>query len=210
MRKICLTLSFILLTTGWLICMTFGRVQPQVRNIIYTHVPAAITAMLCMAGVLTGSVQFLRTKDKKWDNLAAASVETGFVFALVLNITGSIFARAEWGLWWTPSARLVSSAMLGFLYAAYLVLRVNTPSRIRNKLCAVIGIIISADVPFVFVSARFLRDIHQPSFTFQADSQYLGFAMLTIGTILLAVGLIALRIKTFELNDEILLQEKEL
>jgi len=203
MRKVLLILSFIFLTGGWTICLLPGRVEPAVRNIIYVHVPSAITSLVCMVAVLIGSIQYLRTKKDKWDFFAAGSVEAGFIFATVLNITGCIFAKAEWEVWWTPSARLVSSATLWFLYTAYLILRSNTAGKLRKKVCAVTGIIASVDVPFVLISARFIRDIHQPGFSFETGWQYSGLAMLIAGSLLLASVWVLVRIRIFRIESKI-------
>jgi heme exporter protein C len=200
MRKISLILSFVFLTGGWGICLSVGKVEPAVRNIIYLHVPAAITSLVCMAGVLAGSIQYLRTKNAMWDFSAASFAEAGFIFATILNITGCIFAKAEWGVWWTSSPRLVSSAMLWFLYAGYLLVRNNTDEEFRKKVCAVIGIIASVDVPFVLISARLTKDIHQPGFNFESGWQYAGFAMLIAGNLLLAGAWIFIRTRIFKIE----------
>lgn len=203
MRKTLLISSFLFLTGGWIICLLPGRVEPVVRNIIYLHVHPAVTSLVCMTAVLAGSILYLRTEREKWDFFAGSSAEAGFIFATVLNITGCIFAKAEWGVWWTPSGRLVSSAMLWFLYAAYLILRNNTTGKTGKRVSAVTGIIASADVPFVLISARFTRDIHQPGFSFESGWQYAGLAMLTAGSMLLAGVWILMRIRILKIESEI-------
>jgi len=174
--------------------LTAGLVQPIERNIIYLHVPAAICSLVCFTVLFICSIQYLRTKRQGWDNMAAACGEVGLIFATVLNLTGSIFARAQWGLWWTASPRLISSAVLWFLYVAYLLLRTALPAeRRRAAICAVFGIIAFTDVPLVLISARFVRDIHRPSFSFQSAAQTSAFILAVCGTLVLAVLLIWLR-----------------
>lgn len=155
-----------------------------------------------MATVLIGSVQYLRTKNSTWDFTAASAAEAGFIFATVLNVTGCIFAKSEWGIWWTPSPRLISSAMLWFLYLAYLIIRNNTDEKFRKKVSAVTGIIASVDVPFVLISARFTKDIHQPGFSFESGWQYIGFASLTAGSLLLAAAWGIIRTRIFEIESD--------
>ena len=81
-----------------------------VRNIFYAHVPSSICSLVCFTVLLVTSIGFLSTSKLSWDIVAEASAQVGIVFATVLNITGSIFSRAEWGPWWTPSYRLVTAA----------------------------------------------------------------------------------------------------
>ncbi len=102
-----------------------------------------------------------------------------------------IFAYAEWGAWWTPSPRLISSAVLWFLYAAYLLLRNSFTDHHRSEtISAVFGIIAFVDVPFVIISARFIPDIHRPSFAFDTPAQLLALACSVCGTILLMTALV--------------------
>jgi len=155
MRLIILLISFVLMVTSGVIAITKGAVEPVVRNIVYIHVPASICSLVCFGGLFVFSIMYLIKKKPVFDHLGAAAAEVAFIFATVLNITGMIFAKAEWGLWWTPSMRLISSAILWFLAAAYLILR-SSFSQQSNKanLCAVFGVIAFVDVPFVYISAR--------------------------------------------------------
>ena len=194
MRFFLLGLSFCLILISGLMALTVAASEPAHRNIIYLHVPAAFCSIVCFAVLFICSIQYLRTKSQMWDYMAAASAEVGLVFATVLNVTGSIFAYAEWSVWWTPSPRLISSGALWFLYIAYLILRASFGAeRHRERICAVFGIIAFIDVPLVFISARFIRDIHQPSFSFQTGWQYAAFGLAVCGTLLLASVLIWIR-----------------
>jgi len=202
MRLLILCLSLcLILVSGWMV-LTIAATQPVQRNIVYIHVPASISSLVCFTVLFVCSIQYLRTKLQKWDRIAAASAEVGLVFATALNATGMIFARPEWGVWWTPSPRLVSSAILWFLYAAYLLLRSAFANEKRKEqICAVFGIVAFIDVPLVFISARFIRDIHQRSFSFETGWQTLAFGLAVCGTLLLAALLIwikadILKIKT--------------
>ena len=191
MRVWLLAISFCVILISGLVALTVAAVEPVCRNIVYIHAPAAICSIVCFCVLFICSIQYLRTRRQAWDYVAAASAEVGLVLATVLNATGSIFARAEWGLWWTPSPRLISSAVLWFLYAAYLVLRAGfTNERRKGAICAVFGIIAFIDVPLIFISARFIRDIHRPSFSFETSWQYAAFGLAVCGTLLLALLLI--------------------
>ena len=204
MRRCLVLLTFVVLTCSTWLGFTIGQVaasEPGVtveKNIVYVHVPAAICACACFVVLLVAAIAYLKTVNQKWDYLGAASAEAAFVFATALNATGCIFARAFWGCWWTPSPRLVSSAVLWFLAAAYLILRAGIPDRRRRaRFCAVFGIIAFLDVPMVFATARFTKDIHIANVEFENAWQGLAFGLGILGTILLGVQLIWLKTDIF-------------
>ncbi len=204
MRSFILCLSFcLMLISGWMV-LTVAAVEPAQRNIIYLHVPGAICSLACFTLLFICSIQYLRTKNQMWDYMAAACSEVGLVFATVLNVTGSIFAYAEWGVWWTPSLRLISSGVLWFLYVAYLILRASIGAeRRKSEICAVFGIIAFIDVPLVYISARFIRDIHRPSLSFQTVGQTAAFGLAVCGTLLLAAVLIWIRADILKVEKKI-------
>ncbi len=210
MRRLLFALAFLLLIASTWIGLTRGQIDPVQRNILYVHVPNSVCALLCFVVVLVASIGYLATGGQSWDLVAAAAAEAGFVFATILNATGMIFSRAEWNIWWTPSPRLVTSAILWFLYAVYLILRVSLAGGQRRaaRLCAVFGIIAFLDVPLVYISARFIPDIHRPNFSFDSAWQTAALMLGMAGTALLAAGLIWLRARllrdTRELEQEFL------
>jgi heme exporter protein C len=194
MRLLFLGISFcLMLVSGWM-ALSVAAIEPAEYNIVYIHVPAAICSLACFTVLFICSIQYLRTKDELWDHIAAACGEVGLVFATVLNATGSIFAYATWGVWWTPSLRLVSSAMLWFLYVAYLILRVSLPAEGRKgRICAVFGIIAFMDVPLVYISARYVPDIHWSKISFESGWQSAALGLAIGGVLLLAAVLVWLR-----------------
>ena len=203
MRRILLCLAFALFLLSMWMALTLGRIEGPpanpdsvVRNILYAHVPSAICALLCFAVLLVASIGYLWTSKPKWDRLAAASGEVGAIFATILNATGMIFSRAEWGPWWTPSARLITSAILWFLYIVYLILRTASlpgSQHRRAQICAVFGIIAFLDAPMVYISARLIPDIHRPNFSFGSSWQRVTFVLGMVATLLLGAVLIWLR-----------------
>jgi len=208
MRRLLFVLAIALLIASTWIGLTRGQIVPVQRNILYVHVPNSVCALLCFVILLVTSIGFLATGRPAWDVVAAAAAEVGLVFATILNATGMIFSRAEWNIWWTPSPRLVTSALLWFLYAVYLILRVSLPGapHRRARLCAVFGIIAFLDVPLVYISARFIPDIHRPNFSLDSNWQTAALMLGMAGTALLAAALIWLR--TNLLRDTLKLEEE--
>ena len=71
-----------------------------VQRIFYFHVPAAFSSFLAFFLVFVGSIQYLRTREDKWDRLARCSAELGVIFALIVLITGPLWAKPIWGVYW--------------------------------------------------------------------------------------------------------------
>ena len=195
MRRCLFALAMVLLVASTWIALTRGQIVPIQRNVLYVHVPNSVCALLCFVVLLVASIGYLAAGRQTWDLVGAASAEAGLVFATILNATGMIFSRAEWNIWWTPSPRLVTSAILWFLYAVYLILRISLPGseRRRARIAAVFAIVAFLDVPLVYISARFIPDIHRPNFSFDSSWQTAALMLGMAGTALLAAGLISLR-----------------
>lgn len=139
-------------------------IQGNVQRIMYLHVPSVLTAYLAFGLVLIGSAAYLVTRRAGWDRLAAAAAEIGVVFTAVTIVSGSIWGRPTWGVWWTWDARLTSTAVLLLVYVGYLLLRamVDEPEA-RARYAAVVGIVGAANIPIVHFSVKWWRALHQPS-----------------------------------------------
>ena len=98
---------------------TMGNVQ----RIFYYHVPSAWTAFLLFFVNFLASVVYIWKRNAAADAIAAATAEVGVVFCTVVLITGPIWARPVWGIWWTWDARLTTTLVLWLIYVSYLVLR---------------------------------------------------------------------------------------
>ena len=102
------------------------RFQGNLARLLYIH-PAIATVALYWVGLVAagGSLLYLwpRTRSFFWDRLAASAVEVGAVFAVLTLVTGSLWGRPVWGVWWTWDARLTSTALLLLLEIGYLALR---------------------------------------------------------------------------------------
>ena len=135
--------------------------QGAIFRIIFFHVPDAWTALLGALIALICSVLYLVTKDLKYDALAVSVTEVGLAFGAANLITGMIWARIIWGIWWTWDPRLTSMLVCEMLYVGYLMLRkaVDDPSQ-RARIAAVLSIFFFADVPLVVFSIKWFRTQH--------------------------------------------------
>lgn len=210
MRYVIFVVAVVLTVASMWIGLTAGRISgppanpdSPVRNIIYAHVPSSICALLCFVVLVIAGIGYLCTSKDRWDRVAIATAEVGTVLATVLNVTGCIFTRAEWGPWWAATPRLISAAVLWFLYVVYLILRSSlTGSRRKiGRICAVFSIIAFLDVPMVYISARYMPDMHQPSFEFDAPAQRVAFFLGMIAVALLASYFIWLRTSMLKNKD---------
>ena len=137
--------------------VTMGDLQ----RIFYFHVPAGITGITAFAINFIASLMFIIGKNRRWDSLALSAAEIGVMFLAIVLVTGPIWAKPAWFVWWTWSPRLTSSLVLCLLYAAYLLIRkyIEDPER-RAMVSAVFAVIAFMDAPLVWFSIRWWRDLH--------------------------------------------------
>ena len=135
--------------------------QGAIYRIMFFHVPAAWTAFVGFFVALAVSVLYLTTKNLRYDAVAVAVTEVGLAFGAVNLVTGMLWGRIIWGIWWTWDWRLTSMLVCWLLYSGYLMLRraVEEPTQ-RAKVSAVFSIFAFADVPIVFFSIKWWRTQH--------------------------------------------------
>ncbi len=132
----------------------------DVQRIFYYHVPSGWVAVLCFFVNFLASIVYLWKRSAASDALAAASAEVGVVFCTVLLITGPLWARPVWGIWWTWDARLTTTLVLWLIYVSYLVLRRFAAGGQTQVLAAAFAIFGFVDVPIVYMSIRWFRTQH--------------------------------------------------
>ncbi|MFN0165050.1 MAG: cytochrome c biogenesis protein CcsA [Bryobacteraceae bacterium] len=182
--------------------------QGPVYRILFYHVPAWFTSGVAIIAALAGSVMYLVRKDLWWDTLAVAATEVAVAFITVGLVTGSIWGRIAWGIWWTWDARLTSALVLWLLYFGYLILRtsIEDPTA-RARISAVFSIFAFADVPIVWYSIEWFRTQH-PAPVLRGDG-YMDPAFKAVlylnwpALMLLAGVLLAVRMRQEERRREI-------
>src|SRR6202521_2592668 len=136
------------------------RTMGDVQRIFYYHVPSAWTAFLLFAINFVASVVYLIRRSVKADIIALVTAEVGVVFCPVVLVTGPIWARPVWGIWWTWDVRLTSTLVLWLIYVSYLLLRRFSDSAQAPALAAVLAIFGALDIPLVYFSIWFFRTQH--------------------------------------------------
>src|SRR5512146_1028364 len=133
----------------------------DVQRIFYYHVPNAWCAFLCFAINAVASIWYLVKRGERADALALVSAEVGVVFCTIVLVTGPIWARPVWGIWWAPGdIRLTSTLVLWLIYVSYLVLRRFSTSAQTQMLAAALAVFGALDVPLVYFSIWFFRTQH--------------------------------------------------
>jgi heme exporter protein C len=132
-----------------------------IQRIFYFHLSAWMTSFTAFGVVFVSNIAYLSTRRLKWDCLGVAAAEVGIACCSIGLITGPLWARPVWGIWWTWDARLTTTFLLWLLYISYLLLRglLEDPQR-RASLSAVFGIFAFLDVPLVYMSNRLWRTQH--------------------------------------------------
>jgi heme exporter protein C len=186
--------------------------QGDVQRLMYVHVPAAWLAYQSFAVVFIASIAYLRTRRKRWDQLALASAEIGVLFTALTIVLGALWGKPTWGTWWTWDPRLTTTAILLLIYVGYLAVRRLTDDRARRaSWAAVVGIVGFIDVPIVHLSVVWWRSLHQRATVLRVDGPNLDSVMLV--TLLVAVAafmltylyLLSLRMRVARLEDQIVI-----
>jgi heme exporter protein C len=135
---------------------TMGLVQ----KIFYFHVPAAITTFVSVFVCGIASAFYLIRRNRTADHVAVAAAELAVLFGLIVLVTGPLWARKAWGVWWTwGDARLVMTFVMWMVFIAYLLLRkFGGPG--SEVLAAAAGIFGAVLVPFVYWSVNYWRTVH--------------------------------------------------
>jgi heme exporter protein C len=137
---------------------TMGLVQ----KIFYYHVPSAITFFVAAIVCGINSWRYLFGRNVHADRIAASAAELAVVFGAITLITGPLWARKSWGVWWQWDVRLTSSLMMWMIFVAYLLVRKYGGAG-AEKLAAGLALFGMANVPFVYVSVNYWRTIHPPT-----------------------------------------------
>ena len=207
-RNILLWLSLALMVAALYLVFVYVPTEKEmgiIQRIFYLMVPMAWLAMLSFLIVFIGSILYLVKRESKWDILAHSSAEIGFVFTTLALITGSIWAKPIWGVWWSWEPRLTATLVLWFIYLAYLMVRSFAIEESRGaRFAAVVGIAGFVDIPIIALATTLWRGLHPGALIFQgglAPSMLLtllvGIAAFTALYFLLLIQRISMK------NDEI-------
>jgi heme exporter protein C len=177
----------------------FEATMGLVQKIFYYHMPAA--SMFLLSALVCGyaSVRFLVGRDPRHDRRAWAAAELLVLFGAIALVTGPLWARKAWGVWWQWDVRLTSSLMGWMIGIAYLLVRkYGGPG--SDKLAAGLALFGMANVPFIYISVNYWRTIHPTTNVVPTlpTSMGLPFWFCFAAFVLLFVLLLQLRVRLEE------------
>ena len=175
-----------------------------IQRIFYFHVPVAWLAFFAFFIVFVFSIMYLWKRQSRFDIMARSSAELGVVFTTLVLVTGSIWAKTVWEVWWTWDARLTSAPVMWLIYFAYIHVRSYTTDQERGaRFAAVIGIVGLIDVPIVAMAIQLWRTQHPRALIFEG-----GLAPEMLATLLVSLAaftplfVVLLRVRVAMRQDE--------
>ena len=166
------------------------------QRIFYIHVPVALTAYACFALAAWKALRLLWKHDQRYDVESYTAVHVGVIFGILTLVTGSIWAKISWGLWWSWGERqLVLFLVLFLFYSAYFMLRYSVePGPRRASMSAVYALFGVVLIPISFLAIRIAEDfIHPVVFTRDgpqmSGSMFFTFCVCLAGTLAVAGSL---------------------
>jgi heme exporter protein C len=166
-----------LVGVAWLVAFGLGfspadRDQRESVRILYVHVPSAWLAYLAfvVTAVASGLYLFRRSHSLAWDRLAGASAEVGVLFMGITLVSGMLWGRLTWGVFWEWDARLTTTAFLFVTYVGYLaVRRLGGSHEQRARRSAVLALLAVLEIPLVHWSVELWRSLHQEASVLRPD-----------------------------------------
>jgi len=179
------------------------------QKIFYFHVPIAESALVSFGVSFVAGVLYLRRPDPRWDRLGVAGIRIGLFFSLLVMVTGMIWGRTAWGVWWAWEPRLTTFLIACVLYAAYFVVRAAVDDEERRAtVAAVFALIAFVDVPITFFATRYLPEglhpvVFTPSGAGMEGSMLLAFLVSMAGMTFLMAGLLRLEVATMAAKQDL-------
>jgi len=165
-------------------------IQGDSVRIMYVHVPASFIALGCFGFIGIASILNLIFKIKFMPLMAKSLAPVGCIFSLVSIVTGSLWGKPTWGIWWVWDARLTSTGILLLFYLAYIFTwRFVNSFEKANKISSVIGIIGLFNLPIIKYSVDWWNTLHQPSSITLTSAPTIHYTML-IPLIIMLLGMI--------------------
>jgi|Deesub1362B_J571_1020462.scaffolds.fasta_scaffold00021_23 heme exporter protein C len=163
-KYILAVLAFLTLIFSFYLSLIYSPPEQKMGElvrILYIHLPLAWYSLISFTITFIYSIAYLIKREDKFDKMAATGAEVGFVFITLTLLTGSVWAKGAWGVFWVWEPRLTTTLILWFLYLSYILLRtfIETPDK-RARISAVLGIIFYFDIPLLYFSVHLWRSVH--------------------------------------------------
>ncbi|MBR3181692.1 MAG: cytochrome c biogenesis protein CcsA [Eggerthellaceae bacterium] len=175
------------------------------QKIFYFHMPVAIVSFIALVFAAYYGIRFLMTREQRFDTCSRVAMEITLLFVIFTMVTGDLWTRFEWGVWWTWEPRLTTYLILMLIVIAYFVLRnaVDDPER-RATYASVVSIIALVDVPICFMITRLIPSSIHPVITREggmAPDMAMTVVIVLVGMLLVAFALYRLRFRQARLDE---------
>lgn len=177
------------------------------QKIFYFHMPVAIVSFVLLAFGAYYGVRFLTTREARFDTCSRVAMELTLLFVVFTMITGDLWTRFEWGVWWTWDPRLTTYLILMLIVIAYFVMRnaVDDPE-LRATYASVVSVIAFVDAPICFMVTRMIPSSVHPVVTREggmSPDMALAVMLVMAGMMLVAFGLYRLRFRQARLAERL-------
>lgn len=175
------------------------------QKIFYFHVPIAEASFLVFTIAMVFAVLFLRKRRKSYDTKSRIAMETALIFVIATMITGDIWTKASWGVWWEWEPRLTTYLIMMLLMIAYFVLRNSIEDEERRATySAVFAIVAWIDAPISFFITRLIPSTHPIVFkSGMAPSILIPFIIAQIGMLMIGYAIYVLRVGEEDLRTRL-------
>ncbi len=129
------------------------------QKIFYYHVPCAIMLFVAVITCGIASVQYLRGREERWDDVAYAAGAVAVMFGTIVMVTGVLWAKPAWGKWWVWDARLTTALLLWMIMIGYLLVRKYGGAG-SERLASGLGVFAMINVPLVYMSTKWWKTNH--------------------------------------------------
>ena len=196
--------TLVVLSAGYLLAFLYApqdATEGFAQKIFYLHVPLATMALAGWIVAAIFAIQHLRTDDAKWDARSYVSIHISVIFGLAVLVTGAIWAKSQWGVWWEwKEPTLVSFLIIFLLYATYYPLRYAIEDRDRQaRYASVFAITAGAFVPLNFLAVRLAEPLIHPR-TFSSTGGLPGEMLFAFLVCLAGMALLWATLVWFELE----------
>ena len=186
-------------------------IQGDSMRIMYIHVPSAWFALMAYTILAGSSVLWFITRNPIFSIIARSIAQIGMIFTLISLVTGSIWGKPTWGVWWVWDARLTSMLLLFFLYLAYTFLWQSITNKdLASKISAALAIVGFVNIPIIKFSVDWWNTLHQPATISKLSAPSIDISMMvplfimTFATFLFLVTVFFIRLRIEILDNKIL------
>ena len=216
--KIFSILLFFIIPLGLYFAFIYAPVEKTmglIQKIFYFHISSAWVGFFAFFITFLFSILYLVTKKVEYDDLASASAETGLLFCTIVIVTGPLWARPTWGVYWTWDARLTSTLILWFIYVGYIMLRqFMEENQKRAQFSALLGIIGFINVPIVFLSIQWWENTIHPNVVQKGgggmhEDMFTAMLMCLFMFTVIYIGLVIRKLRIINIERQINYLEQE-